>query len=235
MAYDYSQSLQCLKCLQNTLNTQLKDEFLDSVDNKLVEDNFYKSINRKMFYNGYPNIYMPQLNDEVYFIFQGYEEAVGYYPYHFITCEEERNKPINDYLKIFYDVDLTLADALTHQPIKCRITGLDYQLPSATTYEMNQKLETGNDEFNIQTFLELTITGIPIYNDVKFSIIYFASDDLSNDISRNYLIPNEEFEQSLQDEELNDVVGNICNPVNNIEANKEMLEVNDFEPEIYKD
>jgi hypothetical protein len=67
-----------------------------------------------MFYNGYPNVYMPQLNDEVYFVFQGYEEIVGYYPYHFITCEEERDKAINDYLNIFYKVDLTLSDTLTH-------------------------------------------------------------------------------------------------------------------------
>jgi hypothetical protein len=100
---------------------------------------------------------------------------------------------------------------------------------------MNQKLETGNNEFNIQTFLELTIIGSSTYNDVKFNILYFNSDSLNSDISRNYLIPCEEFDQSIQDEELNDVIGSSCKPINIAEADKEMLEVNDFEQEIFKD
>jgi hypothetical protein len=50
-----------------------------------VEDNFYKRIDRKMFYDPIPGIYTPQIEDEVYFIFQAYEEVVGYYMNHFFS------------------------------------------------------------------------------------------------------------------------------------------------------
>lgn len=72
-----------------------------------------------MFYENRNNVYMPQIGDKVYFMFQGYEECVGYYPYHFITLEEERNKPINSYFDMFLNDDKILRESrLTHSPVE---------------------------------------------------------------------------------------------------------------------
>jgi hypothetical protein len=118
MVQDYEGILVCVQCLAGRLNTQLTDKFLDEVDNKLMENDVFKNISREMFYENPNNLYVPQLEDEVYFIFQGYEEVVAYYPYHFITLEEERNRPINDYFEVLLKERLMSKSPLTHEPVK---------------------------------------------------------------------------------------------------------------------
>lgn len=59
------------------MEQQLSDEYLDQVDQDLMKENAYKNIGREMFYDNPNRVYVPQINDEVYFIFQGYEDAVG--------------------------------------------------------------------------------------------------------------------------------------------------------------
>jgi len=119
MAKDYDGVLVCLHCLPSRLSQKLSDEYLDEVDKKLMKDDIYKSINREMFYDNNKNMYAPQLEDEVYFIFQGYEEAIAFYPYHFITLEKERNKPIDNFHDMFLTNNNIMAKShLTHCPLK---------------------------------------------------------------------------------------------------------------------
>lgn len=58
-------------------------------------NNVYKNIQRNMFYENPQQLYIPQLEDDVYFNFQGYEEVIGFYSYHFITGESDRDGPID--------------------------------------------------------------------------------------------------------------------------------------------
>ena len=198
MAKDYIGRLVCLKCIGGELEKQLTDEYLDKVDNQLMEENVYKNINREMFYENPKNLYMPQIGDETYFTFQGYEETIGFYPYHFITSEKERNKPIDDFFSVLLaESNLQNYNALTHKQIKCKIVGLRYQLPSATTYEMNQKLDTGNHEFSIQTELDLVVIEPEEVKDVEFTILFFNSDSLTANISINYLIPSDNLDRFI--------------------------------------
>lgn len=74
MTKDYEGNLVCLQCLNSQMESQLTDEYLDRIDQKLMKENVYKNINREMFYENQKSIYLPQVDDEVYFNFQGYEE-----------------------------------------------------------------------------------------------------------------------------------------------------------------
>lgn len=56
------------------MENQLTDNYLDKIDQKLMKEDVYKGINREMFYENQKGLYLPQINDEVYFNFQGYEE-----------------------------------------------------------------------------------------------------------------------------------------------------------------
>lgn len=152
MAKDYKNSLVCLRCLKSNISEHLSDTFLDKVDSNLMKQNIYKKINRDMFYENPELLYTPQLEDIVYFMPQGYEEAVGYYPYHFITGEPERNGPIESY---FNEIEPKLKELEGY--IKWQIVDMKYFLPSATTYEMNRKLQTQNQEFSILTELSIKV------------------------------------------------------------------------------
>lgn len=234
MARDYSGELVCLHCLEGELKKKLSDDYLDQVDNKLMEDNVYKNINREMFYENPKNLYVPQIGDNVYFSFQGYEEVVGFYPYHFITLEEERDGPIKDYFNVFLEENnLAQKNILTHNVLKCHIKNLQYFLPSATTYEMNQKLETGNDEFSIQSVLELSVLEPENLKDKTFKILFFNTNSLSANISINYIVPEAEFEQAIPVEECPDLINRVLKPVSVHESPKEVLEISDYEPEVY--
>ena len=235
MAQDYEGNLVWIKWLNDHLRQQLSDSFLDEIDNKLMEKDFYKKKNRKMFYDQLHGIYTPQKDDEIYFIFQAYEEIVGYYIYHFITLEEERNKPINDFKDRFMSLRLPDKNILTHKPLKCKIIDLKYMLPSPTSVEMNRKLNTGNTLFPIQTEIELEVLEPEEVMGLKFSIIYFNTNLLEDSISMNYIIPSDQFIQTIADEELENIHGTSLKSFDLNDTPKEMLEVSDFEPEVYED
>lgn len=42
-----------------------------------MDQNVYRDIPREMFFQNPKSLYVPQLEDIVYFMFQGYEETIG--------------------------------------------------------------------------------------------------------------------------------------------------------------
>lgn len=198
-----------------------------------MEDNFYKRQNRKMFYDQLPGVYTPQIEDEVYFIFQAYEEVVGYYMNHFFTLEENRSKPINDYVEKFLSIKLTDKNILTHTPLRCKITDITYKLPSATTIHVNSKNNLENKDFVIESELVLKVLEPEDLEGMEFSVVYFNHSSLEQSVSMNYIVPAHEFMQSITEEELTEINGHTCTPFNMDGQPLEMLEVTDFEQEIY--
>jgi hypothetical protein len=62
---------------------------------------------------------------------------------------------------------------------------------------MNQKLDTGNHEFSIQTELDLVVIESEEVKDVEFTILFFNSDSLTANISINYLIPSDNLDRFI--------------------------------------
>ena len=207
MAKDYEGNLACLECLTSLLNSQLTDKYLDEIDEKLMKENAYKQINREMFYDKVGDTYVPQIGDQVYFNFQGYEEVFGNFPYHFITIEPERDTPLQDFFNILLgNENLFSKSIITHTSLKWIIKEIKYQLPSATTYEMNKQLNTGNDEFSIQSEIKLWVIEPEEIKDTEFSILYFYTDSETQNISINYLIPSFCYEESIKQAELPEIL-----------------------------
>lgn len=169
-----------------------------------------------MFNDNPNNLYIPQLEDEVYFIFQGYEELVAHHPYHFITLEEERNKPITDYLSLLENHPLSSKSPLTHHPLKCKVTQISHHLPSATTFEIPHHLSLPSTNFSIQTELELS------HSSLKFSILYFP-----HPLSPFYLLPSLRIPPSLPSPQ------DHIHPSISDHPPKEVIEVCPFEPELF--
>lgn len=126
-----------------------------------------------------------------------------------------------------------MVKPLTHEVIKCTITSINYQLPSATTYEMNEKLQTETDEFSIQSELGLKVLEPESLKDTEFSILYFNCDNLIENISWNYLIPMDNFELAVPFAEDHSLIGVQLRAINSYETPKDILEVSDYEPEVY--
>ena len=207
----------------------MSDAFLDKVDSNLMKQNVYKDINREMFYENPELLYVPQLEDVVYFIPQGYEEVIGYYPYHFITGEPERDGPIDFYFN-YIEPKLRELDVY----IKWKIIGMKYFLPSATTYEINKKLQTQNFEFSILTELELEAYQGDEIGNTTFTIYYFNWDTVEYHISMNYLIPEKIYNDCLTLDECHGTIGFPLLPSFEHENPKDIIDVNDYEPEMFK-
>lgn len=188
-----------------------------------------------MFTDHLPGVYTPQVEDEAYFIFQAYEEIVGYYIYHFITLEDDRNKPMNDYFEKFMSKNLCDRNSLTHLPLKCKIIDLKYYLPSATTVKITEKLGTGDNNFTIQTEVTLRALEPEEIEGIEFSILYFNNSSLEKSFSMNYLVPSNEFEQCISEDELNNIHGAAIKPFDCSDPPLEILEISDFEPKLYSD
>ncbi|CAI2386780.1 unnamed protein product [Moneuplotes crassus] len=233
LGFDYDGNLVCIRCLKDTLRSQLTDEFLDQVDKSLMEKDFYKNKDRKMFYEQLPGVYTPQIEDEVYFIFQAYEEVVGYYMNHFFSLEDNRDRPIEDYINKFLCHKLTDNNDLTHKPLRCKISNIEYRLPSATTFEINQKLGIKNMDFVIESEVRLQVLEPEQLEEMEFSITYFNHSTREESISMNYLIPLNSFIQSISEEELSEIQGHTLKLSDIHESPLDLIDVVDFEPEVY--
>jgi len=110
---------------------------------------------------------------------------------------------------------------------------MSYQLPSATTYEINNILQTGNDEFSIQSEIELEVIEPGDLAGVKFTILYFNSDTCEESISNHYMIPADEFTNSLSLSECQDLLFRNIKAVGQEDEPREVLEISDFEAEVY--
>jgi hypothetical protein len=122
---------------------------------------------------------------------------------------------------------LKFKDPISQSKIKCKILDLLYFLPSATTYEMNRKLEIDDNEYCILTELDVEILEPESLKGKEFTILYFNSE-----ISANYVIPTPKMQEA---DELNveNIIGNKIMPINVNDSPKDIIDVNDYEPEVY--
>lgn len=98
---------------------------------------------------------------------------------------------------------------------------------------MNRKLNTGKNEFSIQSEIKLSVIEPEEVRDTEFSILYFNTDSESQNISINYLIPLNSYEESIKPLELQDILlRQLKSPLLH-EPPKEIIDISDYEPEVY--
>lgn len=106
-------------------------------------------------------------------------------------------------------------------------------LPSATTYEMNKKLSTGIDEFSILSEIKLKVIEPEDFSISEFKVLFFNCSKRSHFISLKYLIPESMYSSSLTRSEVADLLGMQLASWSQHERSKDVIDVNDTEPEMY--
>ena len=103
--------------------------------------------------------FLGQAGDQVYLVWQGYEESLKKYPYHFIHFKSRYKE---DYIKGTVQKDF-FANKFS-EPLLCKIDTITYEFPHPYTYaylremnltEINHNSESCKEQFSsmIQTYL----------------------------------------------------------------------------------
>ena len=195
----------------------------------IKRNNYFAKIDRGVFssFVNYPCLYCPQVGDEVYFIYQGYEDAMRKYSYYFVTPEDE-NK--------------SLLSEQSHQkspPTLWRVTDIEYRLPSAEVYTLMKKNHFELNEV-MQVYAKVTLTykrARDSSEQVKY-ILFFHSND-----SRKYLVPKQVYEDAFAEDMslINDTVVDWITYTQSLismtpgpQSKKvKILKIDDYEPDVY--
>ena len=158
-----------------------KNENLKQFRNKT----FISKLNRKHFEaESADNLYWPQTEDEVYFIYQGYEETMKDFISYFVSPSDLSK----EYIETLYDLDKS-------RPVIRKISQISYWIPSLEIYTLlrnyKKTYQSAKDFMKIYAMITLESLGSHSQTSKKH-ILYF--DD---QISWNYLVPRDKYEKTI--------------------------------------
>jgi hypothetical protein len=155
-------------------------------DNYYIENDIYKTIERNWFNRKDQPAYdyIPQINDEIYYFWQGHEEFIQSHYLFFYngkTCSTQRNK-FPEFIN--YDIirrHVKMQNGV-NSPILCKIVSLKYEFPTLETMHLLEELEVQNAE-RIICVMKLKVLSQIQQNKSNYSekqdfftITYFKND-----------------------------------------------------------
>ena len=166
-------------------HSKLFDLAITNNDKQFRGRNFISKLDRTHFEidEVTSNLFCPQIEDEVYFIYQGYEEIMREYSYYIASTSE-----VNDsFIKTLYDFDRS-------KPIIRKITNISYWLPSIEIFTLFKSI-LKNDKATkdlMKVYAKITLEGLSAYSQSPQKNILFLEIKF-----QKYLVPREKYEKCI--------------------------------------